>query len=330
MQPDRAERRLLWGRSLWTWVRLLVGAAILGFLVSRLGTHAFLQGLRRIDAWSLAAAAAIAVPTTVCCAWRWRLVSRGLGSDVPMGAAVAAYYRSQFLNTVLPGGVLGDVNRAVRHGRDVGDVGHGLRAVAWERTAGQVIQLAVTIVILLLLPSPVQAAMPVVAACVVAALLLTLLLGRTRPRRAPAQLARIGRRLASDLRHGLLARRAWPGVALASVLAVAGHTTTFLIAAHTAGLTTPLSRMLPLTLLVLMAMSVPTNIAGWGPREGVAAWAFAVAGLGAAQGIATTVVYGVMAIVATLPGAVLMLVGTLRPRSVRAEAAVGRRTRTLG
>ncbi|MFL6133476.1 MAG: hypothetical protein ACJ72A_11755, partial [Nocardioidaceae bacterium] len=56
----------------------------------------------------------------------------------------------------------------------------------------------------------------------------------------------------------------------------------------------------------------PTNIAGWGPREGVAAWVFALAGLGATQGVATTVVYGAMVFVATLPGAVLLLGGSLR------------------
>ena len=45
-----------------------------------------------------------------------------------MGDAVAAYYRSQFLNVTLPGGVVGDVHRAVRHGVDIGDVGLGVRA----------------------------------------------------------------------------------------------------------------------------------------------------------------------------------------------------------
>ena len=59
---------------------------------------------------------------------------------MPLRTAVPAYYRSQFLNTTLPGGILGDVHRGVVHGRDVGDVGRGLRAVAWERTAGQVVQ----------------------------------------------------------------------------------------------------------------------------------------------------------------------------------------------
>jgi uncharacterized membrane protein YbhN (UPF0104 family) len=306
-------------RGLWAWVRVVIGAAILGFLVWRLGTGAFLEPLRRIDARSLAVAAGIAVLTTVCCAWRWRLVSAGLGVELPLRAAIGAYYRSQFLNTVLPGGVLGDVNRAVRHGRDVGNVGHGLRAVMWERTAGQVIQLAVTLALLLVLPSPVRSAMPVVAGVVVAILGCLVLLGRSVPTRAPAPLARIVRAVRADVRDGLLARSVWPGVVLASLLVVVGHTATFLVAARTAGSTASPVQMLPLSLLVLAAMGVPTNIAGWGPREGAAAWVFALAGLGAAQGIATTVVYGAMAFVATLPGAALLLAPTLRRGPRRAE-----------
>jgi hypothetical protein len=39
-------------------------------------------------------------------------------------------------------------------------------------------------------------------------------------------------------------------------------------------------RLLPLTMIVLLAMGVPTNIAGWGPREGVAALAFGAASPG--------------------------------------------------
>lgn len=306
-----------WNRSRWTWARLVVGAAILAFLVWQLGTGPFLEPLRLIDAWSLAAAAAIAVLTTVACAWRWRLVSRGLGTDLPLRGAVSAYYLSQFLNTVLPGGVLGDAHRAVRRGRDVGDIGHGLRAVVWERTAGQVVQIALTMAVLLVMPSPVRSSMPVVVGVVVAGTLCAVFLVRALPRFAPSALARIARAVAEDLREGLMARGAWSGIMLASTVVVTGHTATFLLAARTAGSSASLVEMLPLALLVLLAMGLPTNIAGWGPREGVAAWLFAVAGLGAAQGVAIAVVYGVMALVATLPGAVVLLAIWLRRGSNR-------------
>ena len=64
--------------------------------------------------------------------------------------------------------------------------------------------------------------------------------------------------------------------------------------------------MLPLALLVLLAAALP-NVGGWGPREGVTAWAFAAAGLGASLGVATAVVYGVMVFVASLPGAAVLV-----------------------
>ena len=56
-----------------------------------------------------------------------------------------------------------------------------------------------------------------------------------------------------------------------------------------------------------MVAAIPFNVAGWGPREGAAAWAFAAAGLGAAAGATVAVAYGVLALVATLPGAALLL-----------------------
>jgi uncharacterized membrane protein YbhN (UPF0104 family) len=285
-------------------------ALVLPFLAWRLGTGPFLEGVRSLDGGTLAAAAGIGVLTTLCCAWRWRTVARALDVELPLATAVAAYYRSLFLNVTVPGGVVGDVHRGFSHGRDAGDVGRGLRAVAWERFAGQVVQVLLTAVVLLALPSPVHSAMPLVALGLLVAAVAFLLLARLRPARATVW-ARVRRTVAADLRGALLAPGARLGIALASALVVAGHAATFLIAARAAGSTAPPSQMLPIALLAMIAMTLP-NIGGWGPREGVTAWAFAAAGLGAAQGVTTSVVYGVMALVAALPGAAVLLVAWLR------------------
>src|SRR3954464_14572290 len=143
-------------------VRVAAAAATLAVVVWRLGTGPFVDGVRAVDGRALLVASAIGLLTTVCCAWRWTIVARGLGVHLSLPAAVAAYYRSVFLNLTLPGGVAGDVHRGVSHGRDVHDVGRGLRVVAWERTAGQLVQAALTIVVLLVLPSPVRSFMPLV------------------------------------------------------------------------------------------------------------------------------------------------------------------------
>lgn len=312
------------GRSAWSGVRMLTGGAILALVVWQLGTGPFLDGLGSIDALSLVAAAAITALTTVCSAWRWCLVARGQGVGLPLRAAVAAYYRSQFLNTTLPGGVLGDVHRGVSHGREVEDVGRGLRAVVWERFAGHIVQVALTVLVLLALPSPLRSSMPFVLVAVGAVGFGVVIASRALPRSGPSRRARTVRAASADLRRGVLARTAWPGIVLASTVAVAGHVATFLIAARTAGVTAPPARMVPIALLVLLASAAPTSIGGWGPREGVAAWAFGAAGLGAGQGVAMTVVYGVMVLVATLPGAAVLIVTWLRhePRR-RPEVAAG-------
>jgi uncharacterized membrane protein YbhN (UPF0104 family) len=302
---------------MWTWGRLVGSAVTFAVLIWRLGASPFLDGVRTVDGRALAAAAGLGLLTTVCCAWRWKIVAGGIGVRLPLPAAVAAYYRSLFLNVTLPGGIVGDVHRGVSHGRDVSDVGRALRAVAWERFAGQVVQVVLTVVVLLALPSPVQSYMPLVAIALVMGMFCAVLVARARPGGGRSAYARAWSAAAGDIRGGLLARRKWLGIAVASALVVCGHASTFLIAAGTAGATAPLSRMLPLALLVMLVMVLP-SIGGWGPREGSAAWAFGAAGLGAEQGVATAVVYGVMVIVATLPGAAVLLVTwfrrTLPPR----------------
>jgi hypothetical protein len=207
---------------------------------------------------------------------------------------------------------VGDVHRGVSHGRDVSDVGRGLRAVVWERSAGQVVQAVLTLVVLLALPSPVHAFMPLVAVVLVLAVSGLVLVARARPGEGRSRWARVRRAATADVRDALLARRAWLGIALASALVVVGHAVTFLIAARTAGITAPPSRMLPLALLVMLAMVLP-SVAGWGPREGVTAWVFGAAGLGAERGVATAVVYGVLVLVASLPGAVFLAAAWFRP-----------------
>lgn len=83
------------------------------------------------------------------------------------------------------------------------------------------------------------------------------------------------------------------------------------VKATSVGSTAPASRMLPSMLLVMAATVLP-SVAGWGPREGVAASVFGAAGLGAQRGVATAVVYGLMMLVASLPGAAVLIVAWFR------------------
>ncbi len=95
-------------------------------------------------------------------------------------------------------------------------------------------------------------------------------------------------------------------VVILSVLSTSGHLTLFVVAAITAGADLPLATLIPVGALVLLGSSIPLSLAGWGPREGVAALAFTAYGSTAATGLTVAVAFGVLSLAATLPGLLVL------------------------
>lgn len=286
-----------------------MGVAILAALWHMFGAEPFVEGLRRTDPGALVVALVVTAVTTACCAWRWCLVAEGLDVSVPFRASYRACYRAQFLNATLPGGIVGDVHRGIRHGRDTGAMARALRSVAWDRVAGQVVQAGLALGALLLLPASLRGWVP----WLLLGILLVAVAGRLMLPRRILGLLRV------EVRTVLGEAGVWQRVVLLSVGAAAGHVVVFLVAARTAGVTAPLRELVPLAFVVLVASAIPLNVAGWGPREGASAWIFGAAGLGASAGLQVAVVYGVMAFVATLPGALMWGPASTRPARYRAR-----------
>jgi glycosyltransferase 2 family protein len=300
------------------WAGPVAGLVVLILLVWRFGADAFLDGVRRLDPGTVAMAVGVGVVTTVAAAWRWTVVARGIGLTVPLRSAVTAYYRSQLVNVTIPGGVMGDVERAVRHGRGSGALAASVRSVGWERFGGQAVQLALTAALLLAVPSAfrVLAGWATVAllAVVVSAAAINAACAWLGTRALGGRLARALWVAVTDLRRGVLSRHTWPRVLVASVVVVAGHATVVAAAMRATGVEVGLGTLVPLALVVLAGSAVPANVAGWGPREGVAAWAFAATGLGASAGVSAAAAYGALVLLAALPGVVVMFVQVIRGR----------------
>jgi uncharacterized membrane protein YbhN (UPF0104 family) len=272
----------------------------------------------------------IGLLTTVFSAWRWCLVARRLGLRLSLPAAVADCYRALFLNVVLPMGVLGDVHRAVSHGRRSGDVARGVRAVVIERFAGQAVLMVLGVTVLLTQPALVLAVVHefvpssrlMIAALCVLVIVLALAVWAAARRSTSTGHRAIATALSTalaEVRGALLARDAWPWVTLLSAAAVAGHLALFLVAARAAGSQATVVQLLPPLVLTLLVMGLPVNIGGWGPREAASTLAFGAVGLGATQGLTAAVVYGVLTFVSTLPGAVVLFLhrGERKARQVR-------------
>ena len=266
-----------------TALRLCAAVAVLTVLVARLGTGPFVRAVTGLSAPAVLVAVLATAVSTTCCAARWVWVADRLGATLDLRSAVADYYRSQLVNQTLPGGVLGDVHRAVRR--------RSVRAVAWERALGQVALLGAAGVVLLVLPSPVPR--PAVAVSLAGLV--------------------VGVVVAAVVARGRWTRDLWWPLAL-SVLAAACHVTVLVTALLVSVPDADPLRALPLLVAVLVASSLPLNVAGWGPREGAAAWLFGAAGLGAAAGVTTAATYGLLGLLATAPGGALLLADLLPRR----------------
>ena len=82
---------------------------------------------------------------------------------------------------------------------------------------------------------------------------------------------------------------------------------TYVVAARAVGVSTPLWTLLPLVAPVLLSMLVPVTVAGWGVREGTAAAFWGAVGLTPVDGVAISAAYGILVLLSSLPGALVLL-----------------------
>jgi uncharacterized membrane protein YbhN (UPF0104 family) len=132
------------------------------------------------------------------------------------------------------------------------------------------------------------------------------------------------RRELAQLRAGLGSAGVLARVVAASLIACCCHLATLWVAIAAVGAIVPPAQLLTLGVVVLLGAAIPVNVGGWGPREGVAGWAFAVAGLGVSTGVAAATLFGVLALIAVAPGAAVAAASLVRKEEHRDRATVRR------
>ena len=110
------------------------------------------------------------------------------------------------------------------------------------------------------------------------------------------------------------------GGVVCTALAVAGGFITDLKVGYWLG-----STLLPLVAPVLVSMLLPVTVAGWGVRETAAATLWGAVGLASADGVAISVAYGLLVLLSSLPGALVLLAGRRLNRRRRRPGRRGRR-----
>jgi len=311
-------------------VALRIGAPIilLVLLLQVVDRREVVRLLKEADPLWIGAALIVAHAQIILSALRWRMTAGALGQTIRPAPAIGEYYLSQLLNLTLPFGVLGDAGRAVRMRHQAGMVLSG-QAVMIERMSGQIALLAVMIAGFAALPlAETPMAFPDWVRHLVLSFglgALTLTFGIVAARHLPGFVSRVARGFLAASGRALLARDLWPGQVGLSLLVVACNLATVAFCARATGTDLSLPATLTLVPVMLLAMVVPVSVAGWGLREGAAAALWPIVGATAASGVAASIAFGLVILVASLPGIVMVLQPwwTARPSMVKATSPAG-------
>jgi uncharacterized membrane protein YbhN (UPF0104 family) len=295
--------------------QITLAVALLALLWRVAGGEDVLRSLISASPGWLTAAVAMLTLQTVLSAIRWKITAARLGIRLGTGEALREYYLAQAVNVSVPGGVVGDAARAVRSRGAAGLLAAG-QAVLFERLAGQAglfVVTAVTFAVTLARPGgvdwPAWLIAPVGIFVASGLSLPFLFCAATRIRGRMGQMLR-GVRCA--IAQSLLARPVIvPQIAL-SLATTLCNLAAFAFCAIAVGHGLSPVAVAAFVPLILLMMLVPVTISGWGLREGAAVVLFPLAGSTASGGLAASVAFGLMLIVASLPGSLAVLLGPRR------------------
>lgn len=253
---------------------------------------------------------------TVLSALRWRLTASQLGITIGPKRALSEYYLSQIANQSLPGGVLGDAGRVIRSSSQAGWV-ISAKAVLIERMAGQITLFTLFFVSLganLLLPTnlllPQWLLITTLLVLGITFAMVLFLIGFIKANRS--NLVPKITNFTADIYKSLLAKNVrWPQLGLSLVAAVL-NIFGFIFASWAIGAEISIGIAFVIVPIILLAMLVPLSIGGWGIREAVAASLFPLAGALQTEGLAASVGFGLLFLLASLPGVLVALFRTGR------------------
>jgi len=299
-------------RSLRAPVQLAVTAGLLALLWHVSGGK-LVERIAGADTLWVAAGFGCATAAMGFAAMRWRYTALSVGARITVERSLAEFYLAAFLNQVLPGGIAGDALRAWRHGKreaevERGGMGRAIRAVVIERISNQTVIAICALVSLTLwmwMPGAfghTRVWVPLVGFAAVVASVPVVIAVMAR-RHAGGRIDRLLR----DGRQALLGRSMLAQLGL-GFLVIGSCVAMFYCAARAVHAPLSLYHLLALVPGALFAMSIPISIGGWGLREASAVALWTMAGLSPDAALASSVLYGLLALLGALPGAIVLAV----------------------
>jgi uncharacterized membrane protein YbhN (UPF0104 family) len=310
-----------------------LSAGLIWFVFSKVDMDSAWRQAKEIDLLMLAMSFGLMFAQILLGGVRWDFVLKALDAPIRFTRALAIFYISIFFSLVLPGAVGGDAVRMWKARREGLSLAVSINSVMLERLVtvfALVLLVAVTQPILLArVPDlPGSWVFPVLTlAGLFGTALLTQLdrlpqsMFRWRAVRGLAQLAADTRRLLYNPRFGL------PTL----VVALIGHANlSFAVYVLARGLDIDVDVVDCLVLVppVILIMTLPISIAGWGLRETAIVTAFGFVGVENHAAFVLSVIFGLVTMASALPGGVVWLLSgdTLKRDEIEATEQEAEKT----
>lgn len=326
MKPHLSPLTDMLKRSLRGSLQLVLTIACFTALWRYLDGPAALQQLADTHPGWIAATFVILTLQTLMSARRWQLTAVRLGISLNIRTAIREYFLGQIVNQVLPGGVLGDAGRAYRARHDAGLAAAG-QAVLFERMVGQLALLGVFILAVIassLLPG--EYSRPIWLQTAIASLIAVgggtaLIYWACRRGWCGSPL----QAFAGAFNHAVMAREVRAEQCVLSLGTAMCNVAGFACCLWAMGSSVSFVSVLSLIPLILLSMTIPLTVSGWGLREGAAVALLPLAGATASEALAASVAFGITFFLTTLPGFIILGLttrdGENRSAAVRQSAA---------
>ena len=307
-------------------VKLAISVALIAYMATTFDLGEAAQRIVQVDAGWMAAAAAVFFILLANNALRWEIVIAALGSRLGFWPASRLIYIAAFFNQALPSTIGGDAARMVLSRRAGLSLASAVNSVMLERVVavlGLILLVVVTQPFLLarIGDNPAKYVFPLLAAAGVAGIGFLMLLDRMPDSWRKWTLVRGIVQLSADAKSLFLHPRYAAG---AVVLGITGQlliSMLFYLLAQALNLDrVDLLDCVVLIPPVILIMTIPISIAGWGLREGAMVTLFAFVGVAQGAAFVLSVLFGVVNLVLSLPAGLVWLASGGRKSGPEAEA----------
>ncbi len=304
--------------------KILLSAFLLWWLARSLKPAELRLAFSRFDAGVLVAGLALFVGQGLVMSWRWHRIVSLLGGRLSFGRAIRWVFIGLFFNQALPSTVGGDAVRVWLLHRDGTAKGAAFSSVFLERSTGLVIT---GLLVSVCLPSIWTAIahnelryVLLFAGPVLLTLLLSL--GFVGPRLAALLPGRSSAAVV-DVMDSIRKLVAQPPAAaemtvLGTLSALLGFGVVYLLGQRL-GLDLSIVSYVSLVGGAILLSVLPISLGGWGLRELSMVALFGAVGVKAADALAMSIAYGVLALLVALPGGLAWLRVGVRGSAARAD-----------